>query len=172
MNSNLTPVKVRGKRKTPSAPTIRIPQELEKRLRVQHEFQIQAPGSQDQSPKKLKRSMAEIMARRTIQHRSTLDSLPSEILEKILLYSTNLALPRTSPLIGLRLSERATLVRLFILAFHETWDQWFGSPVSEKEEGTFEGNPELQVCSCAYPPCSFILIEDTDGHTDAALGIY
>ncbi|KAK7209651.1 hypothetical protein V2G26_016829 [Clonostachys chloroleuca] len=145
MNSNLTPVKVRGKRKTPSAPTIRIPQELEKRLRVQHEFQIQAPGSQDQSPKKLKRSMAEIMARRTIQHRSTLDSLPSEILEKILLYSTNLALPRTSPLIGLRLSERATLVRLFILAFHETWDQWFGSPVSEKEEGTFEGNPELQT---------------------------
>jgi hypothetical protein len=68
------------------------------------------------------------MATRATRHRSTLDSLPAEILESILLYSANLSLPRVSNFIGFKLSGRATLLRLFILAFHETWEQWFGIP--------------------------------------------
>jgi hypothetical protein len=70
------------------------------------------------------------MATRKIRHRNTLDSLPSEILESILLYSANLALPRVSNFIGAKLSGRATLLRLFILAFHDTWEQWFGIPTN------------------------------------------
>ncbi|KAH6607402.1 hypothetical protein Trco_003715 [Trichoderma cornu-damae] len=70
------------------------------------------------------------MAARATRHRNTLDSLPGEILEEILLYSANISLPRVSNLIGMKLSGRATLLRLFIRAFHETWEQWFGIPTN------------------------------------------
>ena len=85
---------------------------------------------------------------------TTLECLPVEILESILLYSGNTALPQTSHLIGARLSSPATLVRFVIWAFHETWDQWFGIP-TKALYGPFlpgtrhvpcEGDYELQVC--------------------------
>lgn len=75
--------------------------------------------------------MSTVMASHAFKERSNLDTLPSEILEKILLYSTNLSLPHASPVIGAKLSERATLIRLLMWAFHETWDQWFGIPTSK-----------------------------------------
>ncbi|KAF4583022.1 hypothetical protein GQ602_006166 [Ophiocordyceps camponoti-floridani] len=53
------------------------------------------------------------------------------LLSSILLYSCNLSLPRSSPLIGAKLSQRATFLRLFIWSFHDTWNQWFGIPASQ-----------------------------------------
>ncbi|KAF4124592.1 hypothetical protein GMORB2_5258 [Geosmithia morbida] len=64
--------------------------------------------------------------------RPSLDSLPTEILEAILLHCTNLSLPHASPLIGLKLSEPATLLRLVISAFRDTWDVWFGVAVARE----------------------------------------
>lgn len=105
----LTPIRVRGRRKaSPKAPTALAPR-----------------------PRRAKRSLASVMASRSTRRRATLESLPSEILESILLYSTNLSLPRASPAIGIKLSHRATLLRLFIWAFHETWQQWFGIPAGQ-----------------------------------------
>jgi hypothetical protein len=109
---NLTPVRIRGKRKK-RASTINSP--------------VSPMGSG--KVKQLKRSISAVRKERLTRSRATLDSLPTEILEKILLYSTNLSLPRSAPLIGAKLSGRATLLRLFIWAFHDTWDQGFGISV-------------------------------------------
>ncbi|KAM6481356.1 hypothetical protein HDV62DRAFT_77509 [Trichoderma sp. SZMC 28011] len=109
----LTKVHTRGKRKTPATNRPRALQE-------------QPPAK----ALRTRKSLSSVMAARATRPRSTLDSLPGEILEKILLYSANLSLPQVSNFIGMKLSGRATLVRLFIWAFHETWDQWFGIPTN------------------------------------------
>ncbi|PTB70556.1 hypothetical protein BBK36DRAFT_1107653 [Trichoderma citrinoviride] len=106
----LTKIHVRGKRKTP----------VTNRPQALCEPPVKALRT--------KKSLSSVMATRTTRHRSTLDSLPAEILESILLHSANLSLPRVSNFIGMKLSGRATLLRLFIRAFHETWEQWFGIP--------------------------------------------
>ncbi|KAL6807565.1 hypothetical protein GGI42DRAFT_248640 [Trichoderma sp. SZMC 28013] len=110
---DLTKVRVRGKRKTPATSRPRALQE-------------QPPAK----ALRTRKSLSSVMTARATRQRSTLDSLPGEILENILLYSANLNLPLVSNFIGMKLSGRATLVRLFIRAFHETWDQWFGIPTN------------------------------------------
>lgn len=107
---SLTPVRVRGKRKTSSSI---IPNLAMDNLWCH---------------KKIKRSLASVRASHSSRHRPSLQNLPVELLESILLYSTNLALPRSSPLLGAKLSGKATLLRLFIVVFHDTWDQCFGIP--------------------------------------------
>lgn len=105
-------------------------------------------------------SLASVLASRRPPQR--LDELPAEILEMILLYSTNLSLPRVSHQIGVRLSGRATLLRLFIQAFHETWDQWFGIPTDPAivngpwlkgmKMPDCRGDYVLQVCNSLFLP--------------------
>lgn len=146
MSPGLTPVRIRGKRKTPSTKppaALRQHQEQEK--------------EQQQPSKKPKRSISTVMATRASRARPNLDTLPSEILETILLYSTNLSLPNCTPLIGLKLSERATLLRFFIWAFHETWLQSFlhGRPAKDRPQTQSHGDCTLQVCSISSP-MSFI----------------
>jgi hypothetical protein len=140
----LTPVHIRGKRLTgkrksrPSFPP----------LALRH--LVSSEG------KRHKKSMAAVLANRSSQQRPSLETLPVELVEKILLYSNNLALPNASHRLGLSLSARATLIRLVIHAFHGTWDQWFGIILHEERinhpatsEGKFvpydEGDPVLQV---------------------------
>ncbi|KAM0524726.1 hypothetical protein ACHAPE_000825 [Trichoderma viride] len=110
----LSKIPVKGKRKTPATSR---PQAL-----CEQQPPFKAPRT--------RKSLSTVMATRKTRHRSTLDSLPAEILENILLYSANLALPRVSNFIGAKLSGRATLLRLFIQAFHDTWEQWFGIPTN------------------------------------------
>lgn len=84
-----------------------------------------------------------------------LESLPAELLESILLYSENLSLPRSSQIIGAKLSGKATLLRLFMMAFHDTWEQWFGIPKTQfqgptpkvKELASCDGDVLFQVSS-------------------------
>ncbi|KAI5464161.1 hypothetical protein BGZ63DRAFT_421231 [Mariannaea sp. PMI_226] len=135
---NLTPIRIRGKRKTRSTITASNPPSA---LVASSELLLHPRFKQ------MKRSLSTVIAERSIRHRASLDSLPAEILEKILLYSTNLALPRAGPYIGAKLSGRATLLRLFIWAFHDTWNQWFGIPI---RNGVYFGprvsDSELQAC--------------------------
>ncbi|KAG5987750.1 hypothetical protein E4U52_007263 [Claviceps spartinae] len=69
-----------------------------------------------------KQTPASVPARCPSRSRPSLQNLPSELLESILLYSMNLALPRSSPLLGAKLSGKATLVRVFMTPFHDIWD--------------------------------------------------
>lgn len=133
----LTPIRIRGKRKTKASSTSNPPSALRDSLNPHLTARA----------KKMKRSISTVLADRSSRYRASLDALPAEILEKILLYSTNLALPRAAPHIGAKLSGRATLLRLFIWTFHDTWNQWFGIPVrGDIFFGPEIKNPELRIC--------------------------
>ncbi|KAM4064884.1 hypothetical protein HRG_004763 [Hirsutella rhossiliensis] len=139
---NSTPVRIRGKRK-PSSSTAK------------------RPSPAPPAPKKMKRPLASVLASRSTRRRPTLESLPGEVLETVLLYSCNIALPRASPLLGVKLSDRVTLLRLFIWAFHDTWEQWFGIPQSQsfhhvprsarEYEVPCQGDPVLQSAMLELP---------------------
>ncbi|KAG5949433.1 hypothetical protein E4U58_001992 [Claviceps cyperi] len=69
-----------------------------------------------------KQTPALVPARCPSRSRLSLQNLPLELLESILLYSMNLALPRSSPLLGAKLSGKATLLWVFMTAFYDIWD--------------------------------------------------
>ncbi|KAG6089349.1 hypothetical protein E4U15_003169 [Claviceps sp. LM218 group G6] len=75
----------------------------------------------------------------------SLQNLPLELLESIFLYSKNFALPRSSPLLGAKLSGKATLLRLFTVGFHDTWNKFFGISVQEASEPQFDAFLESDV---------------------------
>ena len=132
----LTPISIRGKRKPAKASS-------------------NASKPLDLVPRKAQRSLASVLATQTYRSRASLESLPAEILESIFLYSASLSLPRASAVIGLKLSSKATRLRAFIWAFHDTWDQWFGIPrimlhkpdPQREAHGACDGDPILQVTS-------------------------
>jgi hypothetical protein len=103
---SLTPISIRGKRKTPWT----------------------QPPKVFNKPQKVRKTVAEVRAARGGALRPSLESLPPEILEQILLYSSSTSLPRASHIIGRKLSHASTRVRFVVWAFHDTWDQWFGIP--------------------------------------------
>lgn len=120
----LTPVPIRGKRKrNRTTPLNRPPMALHH----QQEHQDELPSKHQ----KTKHSLLTILAMRQSRC-ATLESLPMEVLESIFLYSSNISLPRASPILGAKLSGKITRLRIFIWAFHDTWDQWFGIPTSEE----------------------------------------
>ncbi|KAJ3472990.1 hypothetical protein NLG97_g10587 [Lecanicillium saksenae] len=149
----LTPVRVRGKRKSSNITASRS-----------------TTASPSPRPSKMLRSIQDVKHTRQLRPRTNLDTLPAEILESVLLYSGSVALPRASPIIGAKLSSRATLLRFFIWGFHDTWDQWFGIPFDETTEGPkvkdevkgprspqeakyypCDGDPELQTALLELP---------------------
>ncbi|RDA83109.1 hypothetical protein CP532_4440 [Ophiocordyceps camponoti-leonardi (nom. inval.)] len=160
-----TPILVRGKRKSPSHPP----------TKQQH----QSPTVPDPTmttttsttkttmgppPTKMRKPLLSVLAARCPRPRrrlSPLESLPEELLESILLYSSNLSLPRASPILGVKLSQRATLLRLFIWSFHDTWHQWFGIPANEalhhvpqtpdEESIPCHGDPDFQSAVLQLP---------------------
>ncbi|KAG5923413.1 hypothetical protein E4U61_003482 [Claviceps capensis] len=90
--------------------------------------------------KKTKQIPASVPARCSSRSRPSLQDLPVELLEIIFLYSMNLALPRSSPLLGAKLSGKATLSRVFMAAFHGIWE----SSLSECEGAQGESHPEWE----------------------------
>ncbi|KAG6057036.1 hypothetical protein E4U17_001724 [Claviceps sp. LM77 group G4] len=72
--------------------------------------------------KKTKQPPDSVPARCSSRNRPSLQDLPVELLEIIFLYSMNLALPRSSPLLGAKLSGKATLSRVFMAAFDYVWE--------------------------------------------------
>ncbi|KAG6117035.1 hypothetical protein E4U13_001405 [Claviceps humidiphila] len=93
--------------------------------------------------KKTKRTPASMSARCSSRSRPSLQDLPVELLEIIFLYSMNLALPRSSPLLGAKLSGKATLSRVFMAAFHGIWK----SSLSMCEGAQEEFHPEWEEWS-------------------------
>ncbi|KAG6092630.1 hypothetical protein E4U30_005195 [Claviceps sp. LM220 group G6] len=84
-----------------------------------------------QSHKKMKQAVAPVHSRCSSRSRSSLQNLPLELLEIIFLYSANLALPRSCPSLGAKLSSKTTRLRFFMTGFHDTWDQYFGVSKSQ-----------------------------------------
>ncbi|CCE34138.1 uncharacterized protein CPUR_08070 [Claviceps purpurea 20.1] len=109
-----------------------------------------------QNHKKMKQPVASVHSR----CRPSLQTLPLELLESIFVYSTNLALPRSSPSLGAKLSGKTTLLRVFMMAFHDTWDHCFGKPENWSDStGAPIGDVSLQsdLLSTPWVNVDFIL---------------
>jgi hypothetical protein len=93
-----------------------------------------------------------------------LQHMPLHILEQIFFASENLNLPKCNSLIGWRLSQRPTLVRLIAAALDPTWDVWFGILAKEvfsyrgwqNDAKRIAGNAEFQSAVFA---CHWVNIE-------------
>ena len=57
---------------------------------------------------------------------SLLEKLPTELLVEIFLYSMNLDLPRSSPIIGAKLTSELVYTRTVVEAFGPTWEKEYG----------------------------------------------
>lgn len=58
---------------------------------------------------------------------SNLEKLPTELLLEIFLHSMNIDLPRSSPVIGGKLTSELVYTRTIIVAFGPTWDAGYGN---------------------------------------------
>jgi hypothetical protein len=77
---------------------------------------------------------------------SNLERLPVELLEKIFLFCMNLDLPRSSPVIGGKLSSETTYNQTLINAFGPTWIESHGKPTHGFSVVVNPmGNPLVQV---------------------------
>jgi hypothetical protein len=90
---------------------------------------------------------------------SPLERLPTELIERIFFFCMNLDLPRSSPVIGGKLSSEVIYLRSVISAFGPTWNDTFGfhkyidrSPLSRPvgppgrvKERAAPGDAKLQV---------------------------
>lgn len=77
---------------------------------------------------------------------SPLERLPTEILEQIFFHSMNFDLPRSSPVIGWKLSSEAVYNRTIISAFGVTWEMYY--TILEQDDAHFpilDGPDKLQV---------------------------
>lgn len=144
---NLTPIKVRGKKR--SEATARHRAALAKRKAAETAAAITPTTTWSRETTR---------TRQVLRKRSLLErQLPLEIIERIFLLSENVAFPRCSPLLGRLLSGHTTLIAALIAAFGPTWDAHFG--VNQHQVQTFHtrgtsqrdgsslypGNPHFQV---------------------------
>ena len=105
----LTPIKIRGKkRKHTHIPVSALSSTLPA---------VEASQIKDRHAKKRKR-----VPKRTIAAMPTLLGLPQELLELIFLYSMNTSLPRSSSLLGRKLSSRAVTMEYTMRTFFHTVD--------------------------------------------------
>ncbi|KAG6109454.1 hypothetical protein E4U13_005830 [Claviceps humidiphila] len=127
--TNVTPLQARETRKRALS------------MSTAHDLAVDDP----QNHKKIQQPVASVDTRCSLSSRPSLQNLPLELLESIFLYSTNFALPRSSPLLGAKLSGKATLLRLFMVGFHDTWDRRFGIPVEEAQVSNFPKLPDNDI---------------------------
>jgi hypothetical protein len=76
---------------------------------------------------------------------SDLERLPVELLEKIFLFCMNLDLPRSSPVIGGKLSSEIIYSHTLINAFGPTWNESFVQTFRRFLDEDPAGDPLLQV---------------------------
>lgn len=127
----LTSVQVRGKRK--QQPTSSEPSEPSAR------------------PTKAKRSLHQVHAARAFNPRARLEALPTEILEDVLLYSVNVALPRCSHVVGAKLSDRATLIRFCMVVFDDTWGKHLGKQPGRTKTRDDPRHAKVEVSNIPLP---------------------
>ncbi|KAG9236068.1 hypothetical protein BJ875DRAFT_457351 [Amylocarpus encephaloides] len=122
---NLTPIAIPGKRRrrgegkkiqTPGKPPKRGLGPNLQMVGIQEHWL-----EQDQLvAKRKKRSLKNLKSRRKM---SRLEKLPTEVLELVYLYAMNIDLPRSSPIIGGKLSSESVYHQTILAAFGPTWDR-------------------------------------------------
>lgn len=92
-------------------------------------------------------SLENIKAKWTL---TALERLPTELLERIFLFSLNFNLPRSSPVISVKLSNQHLYITTALAVFDPTWRYTFehsnklASDAQNRQN--VPGDPDLQVC--------------------------
>lgn len=83
---------------------------------------------------------------------TSLERLPTELLEKIFLVSLNFNLPRSSPIIGIKLSNQYIYTTTTVAILEPTWRYNYGLLYGQEgvasgppSQGHIAGDPGLQV---------------------------
>ncbi|KAF2131163.1 hypothetical protein P153DRAFT_337488 [Dothidotthia symphoricarpi CBS 119687] len=108
MRMDLTPIRIRGKRKPPTAPPT-----------AKHQL-FPTPPATTQPPSKRQKTKKKNVPKPAMP---TLQGLPQELLEIIFLYSMNISLPRCCPSLGRKLSSRAITLEYTMRLFFHTINQ-------------------------------------------------
>jgi hypothetical protein len=102
---------------------------------------IDSPSSTAKEPKK--RSLKHLKSRRKM---SLLEKLPTELLETIFLHSLNFELPRSSPVLGGKLSSNLIYTRILMAVFGPTWNEWHGVQRNRRTQADSSGaDPKIQA---------------------------
>jgi hypothetical protein len=149
----LTPIKVKGKaapKKTWKPPRVQ-PARSAKRQRDEDDDVEEVGDSSSDGPRRRRRQRFKAK-----KPAATIEQLPAEILERIILMSRNLNFLRSSLRIGYRFSSRVFLTELLEAAFAPTWDLWFGydsiivfshwEKNGVPDSAEVPGDPNFQVC--------------------------
>lgn len=140
---NLTPIKIRGRRKRPAKPT--TPEPTPKKLKPGEKPSV---GRRLLSTQEIARSSQSKLDRRTRlltlravsverSRLSTLESLPVELIERIFLYALNVNFPRASVVLNAAVSSERVYRVLVLLAF------WDDSAAGVNVGGVGGGNGEV-----------------------------
>jgi hypothetical protein len=84
--------------------------------------EVSSGVSQATNPKK-KKALKNLKSKLKM---SDLEKLPTELLERVFLYCMNIDLPKSSPIIGAKLSSPTIFGKTLIAAFGPTWEKWHG----------------------------------------------
>ncbi|KIN01490.1 hypothetical protein OIDMADRAFT_19303, partial [Oidiodendron maius Zn] len=105
--------------------------------------------------KRTVRSLKNIKSKRDM---SLLERLPTELLEEIFFYSMNLDLPRSSPVIGGKLSSEVVYIQTVLAAFENTWEWYYASP-PEFSFSPIHGDDKLQtsILRCRWASLPILL---------------
>lgn len=156
----LTPVKIRGKRKgrndldRPAQQLKRVRQDTETRAIIL------------QKARKRKRERKERNRPRRLQNgfafcKDQSKFLGVELVEKIFLLSENLNFPKASPQLGWLLSSRTILLQIVIQAFGPTWEAFWSAESDEKAASEVSaGDPLFQTSVLKQPWAKFDVLQE------------
>ncbi|OBT68362.1 hypothetical protein VE03_02929 [Pseudogymnoascus sp. 23342-1-I1] len=162
----LTLIKVPGKRKrkqhTDNADGENKPSRPRGRPRKETAKKLKTSASERFGPASKQSPQDNFTANRSM---TTLERLPTELLEKIFLVSLNFNLPRSSPIIGIKLSNQYIYTTTTVEIFEPTWRYNYellykqeGTASSSLNPGDVPGDPELQssLLRCQWATVSMI----------------
>ncbi|KAI9056147.1 hypothetical protein LZ554_001075 [Drepanopeziza brunnea f. sp. 'monogermtubi'] len=139
---NLTPIKVPGKRKRDCSKSALVARKALNRkpgrpLKIAENFVSKDPVEATKPIQVSKqRALKKTKSKRKM---SLLEKLPTELLERVFRFCLNLELPRSSPIIGAKLSSSTILNWTVLASFGPRWEKWYGR---EKVDGRLEGGDE------------------------------
>lgn len=76
---------------------------------------------------------------------SSFEKLPTEVLENIFLFSMNLGLPRSSPVLAGRLSSNYIYIQTIMRVFSKSWRANFYDALSLEKEADTEADSEVST---------------------------
>ncbi|KAF2177189.1 hypothetical protein K469DRAFT_742628 [Zopfia rhizophila CBS 207.26] len=141
MAPDLTPVRIRGKRK---------------RKGTAHSQKASEPSPAKRNRPSALKSPKIAKLKKSVVVMPTLQGLPQELLEIIFLYSMSIALPRASPDLGRKLSSKSVCMQFCMQSFFDTRDP--RSTIRETRPKV-HGDPSLQseILACRFFTWSFFL---------------